>query len=199
MPLRSSSRKPKMDPPGISAAHISCAGWALLARRKTTSVRAAMGLSFPGWRILLRGRKKAAGGERSADTGTLAVGIGVRHKHSCGTERLRRGRVVGMIVAFSVAPTITNSPDAEMSEAVAEAVRVVRESGLPHETNAMFTLVEGEWDEVFGVIKKATEVVEAVSPRVSLVIKADIRPGYTDRIRGKVDAIDRHLGPDAAQ
>ena len=104
-----------------------------------------------------------------------------------------------MIVAFSVAPTITNSPDAEMSEAVAEAVRVVRESGLPHETNAMFTLVECEWDEVFGVIKKATEVVEAVSPRVSLVIKADIRPGYTDRIRGKVDAIDRHLGPDAAQ
>lgn len=104
-----------------------------------------------------------------------------------------------MIVAFSVAPTITNSPDAEMSEAVAEAVRVVRESGLPHETNAMFTLVEGEWDEVFGVIKKATEVVEAVSPRVSLVIKADIRPGYTDRIRGKVGAIDRHLGPDAAQ
>ena len=104
-----------------------------------------------------------------------------------------------MIVAFSVAPTSTPSADAEMSEAVAEAVRVVRASGLPHETNAMFTLIEGEWDEVFGVIKQATAAVEAVSPRVSLVIKADIRPGYTDRIRGKVEAIDRHLGPDAAQ
>lgn len=80
-----------------------------------------------------------------------------------------------------------------MSEAVAEAVRIVRASGLPNETNAMFTLIEGEWDEVFAVIKEATEVVEKVSPRVSLVIKADIRPGYTNQIKAKVDAVERHL------
>lgn len=80
-----------------------------------------------------------------------------------------------------------------MSEAVAEAVRIVRASGLPHETNAMFTLIEGEWDEVFAVIKEATEAVEKVSPRVSLVIKADIRPGYTNQIKAKVDAVERHL------
>src|SRR5699024_12090875 len=104
-----------------------------------------------------------------------------------------------MLIAFSVAPTVTDNPDAEMADAVTEAIRVVRASGLPNETNAMFTLIEGEWDEVFGVIKQATAAVEAVSPRVSLVIKADIRPGYTDRIRGKVEAIDRHLGPDSAQ
>lgn len=107
--------------------------------------------------------------------------------------------MVCMIVAFSVAPTITSNPAAEMSEAVAEAVRVVRNSGLPHETNAMFTLIEGEWDEVFAVIKEATAAVEKVSPRTSLVIKADIRPGCTDRIRGKVDAIDKHLGPDTSE
>lgn len=98
-----------------------------------------------------------------------------------------------MIVAFSVAPTVTDTPTAAMSGAVAEAVRVVRDSGLPNETNAMFTLVEGEWDEVFDVIKRATAAVEAVSPRVSLVIKADIRPGHTDMITRKVASVDKRL------
>ena len=75
----------------------------------------------------------------------------------------------------------------------AEAVRVVRESGLPNETNAMFTLLEGEWDEVFGTIKKATEAVRAVSPRTSLVVKADIREGVTNQLTDKVDAVNRRL------
>ena len=97
-----------------------------------------------------------------------------------------------MIVAFSVAPTFSD-PEQGMAEAVAEAVRVVRESGLPNETNAMFTLVEGEWDEVMDVVKRATEVVSRVSPRTSLVIKADIRNGYTGQLRAKVDAVEDAL------
>ena len=56
-----------------------------------------------------------------------------------------------MIVAFSVAPTEVPNAQAEMSEAVAAAIKIVRESGLPNETNAMFTLIEGEWDEAGGV------------------------------------------------
>ena len=97
-----------------------------------------------------------------------------------------------MIVAFSVAPTFSD-PEQGMAEAVAEAVRVVRESGLPNETNAMFTLVEGEWDEVMDVVKRATEAVSRVSPRTSLVIKADIRNGYTGQLRAKVDAVEDAL------
>ncbi|MDY5785846.1 MULTISPECIES: thiamine-binding protein [unclassified Corynebacterium] len=98
-----------------------------------------------------------------------------------------------MIVAFSVAPAVADNPEAELSGAVAEAVRVVRESGLPNETNAMFTLIEGEWDEVMDVIKRATQAVEAVSPRVSLVIKADIRRGYTDMLHQKVESLNKHF------
>ncbi|WP_459587883.1 thiamine-binding protein [Corynebacterium camporealensis] len=101
-----------------------------------------------------------------------------------------------MIVAFSVAPVVVETPDAEMSEAVSEAVRVVRESGLPNETNAMFSLIEGEWDEVFSVIKKATDAVRAVSPRTSLVIKADIREGVTGQLHDKVEAVNRRLNTD---
>ena len=80
-----------------------------------------------------------------------------------------------------------------MSAAVAEAVRVVRESGLPHETNAMFTNVEGEWDEVMAVVKRAVDVVAAVSPRVGLVLKADIRPGYDGQLTAKVERIEQAL------
>lgn len=98
-----------------------------------------------------------------------------------------------MLAAFSVAPTVTNNPNAEMSEAVSRSVRVVRESGLPHETTAMFTTVEGEWDEVMDVIKRATAAVEEVSPRVSLVIKADIRPGHADMLHQKIDSLNKHL------
>ncbi|WP_434452944.1 MTH1187 family thiamine-binding protein [Lentzea sp. E54] len=97
-----------------------------------------------------------------------------------------------MLVAFSVAPSGSDS-SGSVAKAVAEAIRVVRESGLPNETNAMFTLIEGEWDEVMAVVKKATEVVQASAPRVSLVLKADIRPGYTGQLKAKVDRIEEHL------
>jgi conserved hypothetical protein len=98
-----------------------------------------------------------------------------------------------MIIAFSVAPTETPNKQAEMSESVSAAIKIVRESGLPNETNAMFTLVEGEWDEVMSVVKRATDAVLEVSPRVSLVLKADIRPGYTNQITAKVESVERHL------
>ena len=70
---------------------------------------------------------------------------------------------------------------------------VVRESGLPHETNAMFTNIEGEWDEVMDVVKRAVEAVAAVSPRVSLVLKADIRAGVTGAMTAKVERLEQRL------
>jgi uncharacterized protein (TIGR00106 family) len=84
-------------------------------------------------------------------------------------------------------------PDGGVAEAVAEAVRVVRESGLPHETNAMFTNLEGEWDEVMAVVKRAVDVVAARSPRVALVLKADIRPGHTGQLTAKVERVESLL------
>ncbi|WP_024800206.1 MTH1187 family thiamine-binding protein [Nocardia sp. BMG51109] len=95
-----------------------------------------------------------------------------------------------MIAAFSVTPLGVGE---DVGRAVAEAVRVVRASGLPHETTAMFTSIEGEWDEVMAVIKQATDAVMAAAPRCSLVIKADIRPGVTDGLTSKVDSVERYL------
>jgi uncharacterized protein (TIGR00106 family) len=95
-----------------------------------------------------------------------------------------------MIVAFSVSPS---GGDASVGAAVAEAIRVVRASGVPNETNAMFTNIEGEWDEVMAVVKQAVDVVAAAAPRVSLVLKADIRPGHVGQLTAKVQRIEDAL------
>jgi uncharacterized protein (TIGR00106 family) len=95
-----------------------------------------------------------------------------------------------MLVAFSVTPLGIGE---DVGAAVAEAVRVVRASGLPHRTDAMFTTVEGEWDEVMAVVKAAVDAVAAVAPRVGLTLKADLRPGHTGTLTSKVETIERHL------
>ena len=95
-----------------------------------------------------------------------------------------------MLFAFSVAPTVSD-PDGSVHRAVADAVAIVRASGLPHQTGPMFTTIEGEWDECMDVIRRATEAVGKHSPRVSLVIKADIRPGHDHgEIEGKVQRLN---------
>jgi uncharacterized protein YqgV (UPF0045/DUF77 family) len=108
-----------------------------------------------------------------------------------------------VLVAFSVAPS-GSAPDGRdpggpsgggdsVSGAVAEAVRVVRESGLPNRTDAMFTTIEGDWDACMEVVRRAVEVVSPFGSRVSLVLKADIRPGHTGELRGKVERLEALL------
>jgi uncharacterized protein (TIGR00106 family) len=102
-----------------------------------------------------------------------------------------------MLVAFSVAPSGGGSDS--VGDIVAEAVRVVRESGLPNETTSMFTTIEAStWEEAMDVVKRAVEVVAARAPRVSLVLKADIRPGWNGQLRAKVERVERALDGDAA-
>ena len=92
--------------------------------------------------------------------------------------------------AFSVAPS--GSGDS-VAAAVADAVAVVRASGLPNHTDSMFTTIEGEWDECLDVIRRACEAVGRHGDRVSLVLKADIRPGRTGEMTAKVERLEAAL------
>jgi uncharacterized protein (TIGR00106 family) len=101
------------------------------------------------------------------------------------------GMIERMLIAFSITPLGVGE---SVGELVADAVRVVRESGLPNRTDAMFTTVEGEWDEVMAVLKQAVEAVSAKAPRVSVVLKADVRPGAgDDEMRNKVERVEAYL------
>jgi uncharacterized protein YqgV (UPF0045/DUF77 family) len=99
-----------------------------------------------------------------------------------------------MLFAFSIAPSGAGTDDGSVGEVVAEAVRVVRESGLPNETTSMFTTIEAEtWEEGMDVVRRAVEAVQARAPRVSLVLKADIRPGHTGQLSSKVERVEAAL------
>jgi uncharacterized protein (TIGR00106 family) len=101
-----------------------------------------------------------------------------------------------MIVAISISPSGADETGG-VSRAVAEAVQVIRDSGLPNETNAMFTNIEGEWDEVMAVVKAAVFKVAETSPRVGLVLKADLRRGFdTGQLTAKVERIEQALDVD---
>jgi uncharacterized protein (TIGR00106 family) len=96
-----------------------------------------------------------------------------------------------MVVAFSITPLGVGE---SVGDLVADAVQVVRESGLPHETNAMFTNIEGEWDEVMEVVRRCIDTVAQRAPRVSVVMKIDHRPGQDDgALRRKVESVEERL------
>ena len=95
------------------------------------------------------------------------------------------------LVAVSIAPFGAGE---ELSKYVAEVVRVIEAFGLPSRTTSMFTEIEGEWDEVMKVVKDATFVLAEKGFRTSVTLKADIRPGYTNRMTAKVEKLNSILG-----
>ena len=81
----------------------------------------------------------------------------------------------------------------ELSPYVAEAIRVIRDSGLPHRTTSMFTEIEGPWDEVMTVVRNATFVLTEQGIRTEVILKADVRPGHSDTLHRKVEAVEALL------
>lgn len=98
-----------------------------------------------------------------------------------------------MLVAFSVAPSGGNNPEASVHDAVARAVQIVRDSGLPNRTDAMFTTIEGEWDECMDVVRRCSDAMLDFGPRVSLVLKADIRPSHSGELDGKLVRLEEAI------
>lgn len=95
------------------------------------------------------------------------------------------------LVAVAIAPFGVGN---ELAQEVAEVVKIIRESGLPNRTTAMFTEIEGEWDEVMAVVKQATFVLAEKGIRTEVVLKADIRPGHVNTINSKIDKVNDILG-----
>jgi len=98
-----------------------------------------------------------------------------------------------MLVAISISPS-GGDETGGVSASVAQAVRVIRDSGLPNETTSMFTTIEGDWDEVMDVVKRAVFTVAETSPRVGLVLKADLRAGHdSGQLTAKVERLEGRL------
>ena len=94
------------------------------------------------------------------------------------------------LIAVAIVPC---GKSEEVSSEVAEVIKVIRDSGLPNRTNSMFTEIEGEWDEVMQVVKAATFVLANKGIRTEVVLKADIRPGFTNMMQAKVEKVNNIL------
>lgn len=94
------------------------------------------------------------------------------------------------LAAVAIAPCGVGE---ELSEYVAQVVSVIRQSGLPNKTSAMFTEIEGEWDDVMRVVKDAAAVLADNGIRTEVVFKADIRPGYTNTMTGKLERLENAM------
>lgn len=94
------------------------------------------------------------------------------------------------LIAVSIAPVGVGE---ELASHVGEVVKVIRESGLPNKTSSMFTEIEGDWDEVMAVVKRATFVLAERGIRTEVLIKADIRPGFKNMMDGKLERLDAAL------
>ena len=95
------------------------------------------------------------------------------------------------LIAVAIAPF---GKGEELAPEIAQVVKVIRESGLPYHTTSMFTEIEGEWDEVMKVVKDATFVLAAKGIRTEVVLKADIRPGFTNMMTTTVDKVNEIIG-----
>lgn len=147
--------------------------------------------------VELLGFRLAACGHRELDVvdGSHAVGH-LAIVSSRGPSRCPYREVMSVTAAFSITPLGGSAVDEDGSvgSLIADVVRIVRESGLPNETNAMFTNVEGSLEDVLALIGRCVEHVTKAAPRASVVVKLDVRPGRKDALHEKVASIERRLG-----
>lgn len=96
-----------------------------------------------------------------------------------------------MIANFSIAPL---DKQGSLSTYVAEIIKLVHKSGLDYKLHPMGTIVEGDSDEVFSLIKRCHNEMLKYSQRVLTNITIDDRVGYKNRITAKVESIKQKIG-----
>jgi uncharacterized protein (TIGR00106 family) len=95
-----------------------------------------------------------------------------------------------VLLEFSMSPL---GKGESVSKYVSRSVDIIDKSGVDYRLNPMGTVLEGEWDEVFGVVKQCYERMKKDCPRISCVMKVDYRKGHSGRLAGKVASVEKKL------
>ncbi len=96
-----------------------------------------------------------------------------------------------MIAEFSIVPV---GKGEELAGSVAKILDIVDRFGLPYQVTAMGTLVEGEWDDVFALIRECHAAMREQAGRVLTRISIDDRKNARNRLKGKVEDVEKALG-----
>lgn len=97
---------------------------------------------------------------------------------------------MSVLIHFSIFPT---DQQTSVSPYVARAVRIVRDSGLPYRLGPMSTSIEGEWEEVMGVVEACFKDLRKDCDRIYLTVQADYRAEASNRIEGKIKSVEEKL------
>jgi len=95
-----------------------------------------------------------------------------------------------VLLEFSMSPL---GKGESVSKYVSRSLDIVDKSGIPYRLNPMGTVLEGEWDEVFAVVRKCYERMKRDCSRVSCSIKVDYRKGHSGRLVSKVTSVEKTL------
>ncbi|HSW46452.1 MAG TPA: MTH1187 family thiamine-binding protein [Phycisphaerae bacterium] len=98
---------------------------------------------------------------------------------------------MSMLLEFSMFPIGQGD---SVGDSVARSLEIIDRSGVPYRLNPMGTVLEGEWDQLMGVVRQCFERMSADCSRVSCTLKFDWRRDATGRITGKVAGVERRLG-----
>jgi len=95
-----------------------------------------------------------------------------------------------VLLEFSMSPM---GKGESVSPYVAKSIEIIDKTGLEYRVNPMGTVLEGEWDEVFGVVKQCFEQMRQDCNRISATIKVDYRKGATGRMTRKIESVEKIL------
>jgi uncharacterized protein (TIGR00106 family) len=96
-----------------------------------------------------------------------------------------------VLLEFSMSPL---GKGESVGKFVSRSLEIVDKSGVDYRLNPMGTVLEGEWDQVFNVVKKCFERMRKDCNRISCSIKVDYRRGARGRLSGKVASVEKRIG-----
>jgi uncharacterized protein (TIGR00106 family) len=114
-----------------------------------------------------------------------------RHYNLLFTPYAKTKEAAMLMVEVSMFPVDKGE---SLSAYVSRVLVIIDQSGLAYRINPMGTVIEGEWDEVMGVIKKCHAALEKDCRRISTSIKIDYRKGKKRRMDAKIEAIEQKVG-----
>jgi len=95
-----------------------------------------------------------------------------------------------ILLEFSLYPTDKGE---SVSKYVAPVLDRIDKSGIPYRLTPMGTILEGDWDEIFGLIKKCYEEMRKDCKRITLNIQMDYRDAPVGRLTSKVEKLEKVL------
>ena len=98
---------------------------------------------------------------------------------------------MNVIVDFCLVPL---GVGVSVSKYIAECEIILQDAGLKTQLHAYGTNIEGEWDDVFGAVKRCHERVhEMGAPRITTTIKVGTRIDRVQTMDDKVKSVQEKL------